>query len=359
MKYRKSLLVFLLFLGTFSPLLAQENCMDALDKAKQMYTEGNIYNIPFVLGPHLKTNCFEKSQLAEAYRLLGLVYDETDKKDSVVYNITQMLKLVPTYKARATDVKTFAERLNEFKVFPKISVSVFAGLNLSLIRPVAEYQLFEGNSYIPSYTLTSSSMYGASVQYAFHRNFGVSMGLIRNTYQYGYNYESVLKGSSNAQVTIKYNYEQFMIYNQAFASLFYRQYWGHYRSQIGFGYNLAKIADSYRDVFILFEEAGVSQQNEPIETYSVFTLPFNQSWLHGFNLSTSVGRQFKNAEIGVEITYMLGRTNTINPRKRFTVDNLIYGFYDLEDDKHMDNLSISLKYTYTLNYTVKRKKSAL
>ena len=121
------------------PVRSQDNCTDALKKARRAYNEGIIEKVESQLKPCLEEG-FTPEQKLEALKLIILanIYDE--KTDEAEQNMLKFLEIEPEYEVNpASDPEEFANLFGTFQTSPLWSGGILFGPNFLSVRQLEEF----------------------------------------------------------------------------------------------------------------------------------------------------------------------------------------------------------------------------
>jgi hypothetical protein len=129
------LLVLLASMMVLNHLNAQENCALNLKRAQELFSTGQIEEIPILIESCLQTG-FTKEEKVQAYKLLINAYvfdDNIEKAEAVMFTF---LKKYPEYEIISTDPYEFVNLMQQFDNRPRFSLGIIAGGTYSVIRVI-------------------------------------------------------------------------------------------------------------------------------------------------------------------------------------------------------------------------------
>lgn len=125
------LLYLLLCCGS---VFAQRNCTKNLKDAETSYKNGKLNEVPGIIKACLAGG-FNKDEQVQAYRLLALTYIYLDEQKKAEQAVLSLIKTAPDYKVNiATDPPEFIALFKSFRTVPIIVPTVKAGTNLNWPR---------------------------------------------------------------------------------------------------------------------------------------------------------------------------------------------------------------------------------
>jgi hypothetical protein len=120
----------LLLFSSVVSLAQQEQCAFTLREAQNLYSQGQIENIPAMLQSCIADG-FTKTERSEAYKLIILSYLYDDDQEQANQEMLLFLKKYPEYEISPTDPVEFTYLLNSYDTHRRLSLGAFFGGNLS------------------------------------------------------------------------------------------------------------------------------------------------------------------------------------------------------------------------------------
>jgi hypothetical protein len=112
----------------------KESCTEVLDKARDLYDDGKLLQVPTYLQACLQDG-FTKPQKLEAYRLVILSYIFNDDPEKADEAMLALLNTDPEYRPdEKVDPIEYVTLFNTFRTKPTISYGIVAGPNYSGLR---------------------------------------------------------------------------------------------------------------------------------------------------------------------------------------------------------------------------------
>lgn len=111
----------------------------------------------------------------------------------------------------------------------------------------------------------------------------------------------------------------------------------------------------------LLKSVNTFERNNLGNTESVIVSNLDASnrrnqWTYGAVVGTGMSYRWGNGNFSLETKYFQSMANITNGAERFKNPSLFYGFYFLDDDLRLNNLAISVGYSFFLNYKVIKSK---
>lgn len=364
------------------------DCRQKLEEAKDAYHHGRIYEIPRLLESCLsfKDNGFTKEDALEALRLQVLAYSEIgDTVMSTIY-FRRLLHMYPRYvPADEVDPLRLVELRRRYKVFPALSVGVYAGGALTSVFPVGYFTVLSGShdtaaisfrtKPIDYRTLTNNisqrkeiggkyqSQTGQHVGFqgvfAFSRQIhGVLSGEL-SSYSYGYQSSEYIlpvdsaDGTSNSFITWNYNFSQRLLLTSGRLGVEWQPgkiSWLVQPTLYG-GIGISRLLTASREMQRIVTRPSILYPDTSdivrIDTHAQFyTTLF--SWSAGAGVR--VGRGNIALTTGLRLDGFIG--NVIDPYSRYYNQQLIFQYYHADDDIYLANLSLNVGLLYHLGYRV-------
>ncbi len=165
MKSKINIALILFFLSAIGSnlLIAQENCALNLKKAQDLFSSGQIEEIPSLIESCLQSG-FTKEEKVLAYKVLINAYVFDDNLEKAEAIMLGFLKKYPEYEIISIDPSEFVTLMQLFDNRPRFSIGVIAGGTYSVIRPIESINTssIKGNYGIYS---TSGISYHAGISF--------------------------------------------------------------------------------------------------------------------------------------------------------------------------------------------------
>ncbi|MCB8994590.1 MAG: hypothetical protein H6538_03170 [Bacteroidales bacterium] len=127
------LIISLALLAESGFLFAQENCALNLKKAQDLFSTGQVEEIPALIEPCLQSG-FTKEEKILAFKVLINAYifdDNLEKAESFMFSF---LKKYPEYVVISTDPSEFVNLMQQFDNRIRFSIGIIAGGTYSVVR---------------------------------------------------------------------------------------------------------------------------------------------------------------------------------------------------------------------------------
>ena len=126
------IMIIVLLCLNHSNAIAQKSCLQSLEKAEMLYTEGKLNLIPDLL-----TNCIKKGfdyeQKVRAYELVILSYLYLDNEKDAANSMLDLLKFEKEYTLTGREPTEFKKLYEAFRTYPIVMIGINLGGNASLI----------------------------------------------------------------------------------------------------------------------------------------------------------------------------------------------------------------------------------
>ena len=318
-----------------------QNCADALSRAQANFENGQFQQAINEVKPCIADN-MDKTEQWQIYKLMALSYlylnDEGQARESAI----KMLELNPTYKPnRLKEPKEFISLVESITVIPKFSlgVSFAGGINRTAAMPNGYYNV---SSFSKNYTSGNGYQVGGFADYHFNKNIAAETGLFWSVKKYKFNYETSgfnISGDENLNymeipLCAKYTFGIKKIIPYISAGGF-----------IGF---LTGATNNISRTYITTNET-TNQINLPSADRRNKT---NYGLLGGAGIMAKLGP----GSLILDYRYLYGMVNISSAEKRYANQELMYGYYYLDDDIMLRNSVFSVGYAYYLSYKVLQKR---
>lgn len=345
---RISILLLALLLWNSENSRGQVDCSIILKDAQKLYDNGVIERVPTMLTSCLKSG-FSKEEKLQALKLLTLTYLFEDKLLQAEKSMMKILKIDPEYAVNtAVDPIEFINLHSTFRTEPIYTFGVKGGLNFTSVSQEEEFGVGDIVNNSGTY-MTEGSGFQVSGMISRHIIEGLSAGI------------------ELSYIGRKFKYLNSSAYE--FSSLQSSE------TQNWFSIPIIASYSFLRDKKLQpFAEAGfvpsflLSAKSSLTRTYLDNSLPTvtgaevdiielrntSSSWW-----STGVGAKYKvsKGHFILTVNYLIGIKNQALTDNRYTNQELIYKYHYIDSDFFINNLLISVGYSYSLyNPKLKTKK---
>lgn len=195
--------IFLVAAGAY----AQQSCIQLLNRAEDLYTEGRLLDIYGLLKNCLETRgAFTEGERIRAYKLLTKVYVFTDNEAASEVELIALLSADPVHELQKEDPNELRVLMAKFRTWPIYRIEVKLGANSSVISRYKRASTFTQEEGEKEYDLISISFHGG-VDITRHWKKGIEFGTGFQARRSQYSLTSSLKETSfitsitNSQIT--------------------------------------------------------------------------------------------------------------------------------------------------------------
>ncbi len=330
----KPILILALFLATVAGsnlLNAQENCALNLKRAQELFSIGQIEEIPALIESCLQSG-FTSEEKILAYKILinAYVFDDNPEKAGVV--MLGFLKKYPEYDVISTDPSEFVNLMQQFDNRPRFSVGLTLGGTYSVIRVIDPVNTSPVSGNYGSYN-SSSMGYHASLMFIKNLNSKIELSIetdLKNTV-----FDQTLAPNN---FTSNSYYESQMIVSLP-VSATYTFGKGKYTPYARLGFNTGLLISS-----------GARMITDPgTESPSLSNLDSRESLSFYGVLGGGVKFKISKAYLFLDLRYNLALANQVenSGRNRTNTDEL-WLYQSRDDNFYHDDLNFSLGFVRTL-----------
>ena len=187
-------LPLIIFFGVSQLALAQNDCGETLNIARDEFDAGHIERIPGII--HDCLDKFTTEQKIEAYRLLTITYLYLDDPIGAENSFLALLSEDPEFRVSSTDPIELEYLSKQYITTPIFSFSGKAGANLSTVTILNYNRLDSDNSTKPKYNTDIGFILQGALEVHFNKTIGLNFELelssrsyIRNSELHGDNIE--------------------------------------------------------------------------------------------------------------------------------------------------------------------------
>ena len=133
----KTKIIAFIFLTVANWAMAQSNCSQQLSDAIRLYESGRLQEIPDRVSPCLKGGGLSKEELAQAYRLLTLVYLYEDNRPKAEETYVSLLGVNKEYKPNEEfDPKRLVNLAKSFRTRPILAGGFKGGSSVTMVNTI-------------------------------------------------------------------------------------------------------------------------------------------------------------------------------------------------------------------------------
>ncbi|UII31544.1 PorT family protein [Fulvivirga ulvae] len=330
-----------------------QSCGETLNIARERFNSGHLYEIPAILKPCLD-NGFNKDQRIEAYWLLTRTYLFIDDPISAEDSYLKLLRQDPEYiidpERDPIDVVYLSKK---FKTTPIFVLYAKIGLNHSSVDVIHNYGVDN--------TLNSAESYKGKLGFQFggggevNASDNISFGLELNFFQRSYSYSNTLFNTDNQ--TFQENQTGIDI------PLFLKYRWDFVkiRPYVYAGFGFSYLLSSKATVKLIDRVgSGAEDLTEiPVTGPEVDLKSIRNNFNHFAHLGAGVNYRLGYNYLVVDIRYIAGMSNIINEEEQYSNSTLLYKYGFVDDDKRLNNFSLSVGFVKPLYKARKIKKTSV
>lgn len=149
-----SYFLFLLLIPTW--VLGQDECDNPINEASKQFEAGRLNETISILESCIDNKNTNEEKIA-AYHLLAMSYLSLNETDRAEEYVIKLLNLKPNYqKYPNIDPPEFSRLVNDFEIFPKLSVGIHLGVNRNAVRIKKSFSAYSSPQRY--YPLTGNSL---------------------------------------------------------------------------------------------------------------------------------------------------------------------------------------------------------
>jgi hypothetical protein len=340
---KQILMVLMSCLGLgFFPNPGAAQVPEIIISAGRLLEQGQIDACIQLLEPLRNTP--EVSERFKTLRLLSMAYLIAGKSDSALLSAEQLLTLNPEYRPSAVqDPVDLVYLLNQLLVIPKFSLglSISAGSNTTFPRVLGQSYTLQAAS--KSYSNTNSYVFSVKTAYRFNERWSLEGSIMNTTKSYQIEYQS---DDWSHQVNERTNHLEFPV-------LLQRQWLseGSIQAYAGLGVFYGRLLNASSDFTSVYKPGS-----ERISVAGIDAMPRRKAANWGWVSGLGVARNGTRGTWAFEARWFQSNVNIVNTDSRFQYTQFINDHQYLDDDLCLDNLILSLGYTFNLNYRILTKE---
>ncbi len=322
-------------------LTAQDDCLKSFQRARKLYDQGMINEIPEILAPCIESG-FTRAQKIEAYKLIILAYLFDDAQYEAEKTMLEFLKKYPEYEIMPNDPVEFVYLFESYKTKAIISMGLTFGPNLSNARIIEPYVAGD----ITKTSSANSTGAGFQIGFNFNRYLSnqifVDMGVsyMKSQYSFTDDIKHSYKGDEQQfSNTFNENISRLNIPLTVAFEIYKPRYVDWYLSG---GLSYASISK------VTGIPGKTTGEDMTAETGADITITdFREKILYSGILGTGIKYKVPRGFLICDIRYYIGLNNIINPENRYRIDNLWSVYYYVDDDYSLNSFTVSVGYYFS------------
>lgn len=332
--------------------ISAQSCAEVLNSARESFSAGRLYGIPAILKPCLESG-FNKDQRLEAYWLLTRTYLFIDDPIGAEDSYLKLLKLDPEYKLNPeTDPIDIVYLSKKFKTTPIFVLHGKGGFNISSVSTIHNYGIDNTSQSNESYSSNVGMNIGVGGELNLSDRF--SFGLEVNFYSRKYSYTNTLFNADKqtfSENQIGLDLPVLLKYRWDFEKV--RPY---LYSGIGADYLLqakatVKLIDRVNagtedltEIPVTGPQVNIGDQRNKITYFAHFGAGVNYRWRYNY--------------LVFDVRYRMGLSNIVSEEGQYGNSVLLYRYGFVDDDKKLDNYSVTIGFVRPLYKPRKIKPSS-
>lgn len=337
-------LLFCLFSFISSNILAQSDCNNYLDVAKNLYNKGQFEESLSTL-KSCSSNEQDKIKQWQSSRLLAQSYLGLHDLKMATSAAEDMLQINPLYKpSLIEDNREFVNLIKSVTIVPRfsLSLSAAAGINISYPNVITSYGITDDGK---TYKNGKAKQFGLYAGYSYSKLLSAHTGIIYAENNYALSY-SIKDQNIKYQETL--NYLQIPLFVR-----FQIKPKGNFKVFAQTGGLVGFLTKAKYDI----ENTVVTPDYQyTVNLKSMDMASSRTKSIYGALLGVGASYKFREGHVFGEINSQYSFTNINKENTRLNNDNLVYNYFFIDDDLRLNNLTFSLGYTFYLNYFVQRSK---
>ncbi len=347
----KHLLILLLFLLS-GKMIGQNECQDNIDKANKLFEDGIFREAEKLIKKTLVSCSLSKTQEDELLKLISSVYYEMDEIEQGDEYTEEFLKKNPYYiPSKKNDPIRFREAVQKLKSWPRFSVGIRGGLPLGFVETMKVFPILDSAQYLDPYSIKPSFLVALDLGWNLNNFISINFGggyrvqkIQHRVLQYNliyFNYEEIAS-TINIPLTLQFNIPtgsnfipalfiggEFNLFSSATYSYSYTgnsSDLGDFSFYLNRKRNNVEIDKQYRNQYRYAALGGIRLIYK-LKNFSIYA---DGRYIKELNLYNNADNHFNDIELNLENNYTLG-------------------------DLQLENLDISLGFSYHFSYKVKSK----
>ncbi len=339
----KILTITLLIFFFHIPAQSQDNCTRILEEAEQLFDQGIIEDIPDLLSGCLQQG-FSPGEKMRAEKLLVLVYVFDNKPREAEDIMRGFLRDNPEYEIQPDDPAEFTLLFSGFRTIPFMSFGAFLGGNFSSASMLEQYGPYNPDLGEGRFGITSPGFQiGSALNFFLTNELELSLEGIYtiNSFSYSnlqYGFADVYKKETHNRlefpVSVTWNFDI-----------------GRWMPYLRIGGSYGLLMNAYSDYKRSYTGTDYVIFSPIEELQSDISDRRNHSF---FNAVAGAGIKYKipGGHLYLDLKYFYGLSDLVIPEERWSQD-AVFKFYNADSDFHLDYLTFSIGYRYSLYRTIR------
>jgi hypothetical protein len=340
-KYLKYIcIIFFIFIQL--GLAAQENCIKSFQRARRLYDQGMIDEIPEILAPCIEAG-FTRNQKIEAYKLIILAYLFDDDQYEAEKAMLEFLKKYPEYEIMPSDPVEFVYLFESYKTKAIISLGFTFGPNLTNPRIIERYVAGDITRCSSANSTGAGFQAGFNVsRYITNRVF-VNLGAIYKTSQYSFmdNMKVIYKGDEErlAKITFDETVSRLDIPFSIAYEIIKTRNINYYLSG---GFSAGNISKATG-----IPSISTSEDLPAVTGADIIMTDFRETILYSGIIGTGIKYKVPRGFLIFDLQYSIGINNIVIPETRNEISDLWSAYYYIDDDYSVNSLTIAVGYYFS------------
>ncbi len=325
------------------------NCTQKLNQAEDMFDAGSLSGIPELLNGK-RVKCFNKGGFSKeekirAYRLLALVHLFNDNGPEAEDAVINLLTADPEHPLSPDDPIELKYLFDKYRSEPIFRIGAKIGVNQTFIRSIGEFGSYSNQDEV-SKEFKAGIGFQAELtfEYTIIDNLEVLGGFAwaQTKYDIGYNsitsLSDIYPESTNFVVSLTETQSQIKVplmvrYGYPFGNL------------IPYA-TLGLSIDYLLNSSIAGSRAGTATRQ--LTSLSLLDNQMRKDWNWSYFAGVGVKLKSKTNFLLLEVRYNMAGANTVRTRYRYNNEKLLFDMAHVDDDKILNNLSVSFGYIMSI-----------
>lgn len=332
----------LISFGIFSQTAYSQNCIENLLTANKNLEAGKLDEC-IQLARLCTQESNDPSSRAQAYRLLSITWLQQNHLDSAKWAAEQMLNINPMYRPNLLkDPAEFIAVLKNIVVIPKFSLGLAFSAGTNSTFPSIGDGYVVGD-YEKKYQGKSGTQFGTWLGFNISPSFKIETGILATTKVYDITY-----APTNWSVNIK---EQLSYIDLPIAIKYTKNIYNRFSVNAtagAFAGYLLYANNTFKSTYI--------PDDKKFELTNLNIKERRHKYNSGLMGGIGINYKLRQGQLGFQANYYQSFTKINITSQRWNYQEQIYTYFYVDDDITLSHLTLSMGYTYFLNYKVYRKK---
>lgn len=337
--YIKYIIITLIFTLCHAYVIGQEDCIKSFQRAKRLYDQGIIDEIPEILGPCIESG-FTRAQKIEAYKLIILAYLFDDNQYEAEKNMLEFLKKYPEYEVMPNDPVEFVYLFESYKTKAIISLGFTLGPNFTNPRIIEPWYAGGDDMNISYANSTGAGFHmGLNLSRYISNSFFLNVGLNYMGSRYSFMDKIAYPYKQEDLQTTETTFDEKLSRLDIPLTIAYELSSRNINFYLCAGFSVGSI---YKVIGIPSKTYG--EELPPVTGADIVMTDYREKLIYSSIMGTGLKFKVPRGYLVSDFRYYIGLNNIIKPESRNEITDLWSTYLYIDDDYSINSFTISIGY---------------